>query len=88
MDDLQTVINQHLNYRYEAAQQAEKIIDLQTHHYMRSLNIINAVPIIHAYRNQAENIREAELIRVMELMRSGKLSAEDALQQLLGYLLM
>lgn len=82
LDDLQAVINQHLNYRYEAADQAEKMIDGHAARYMQSLNVIDAVPIIHAYRNQAEAIRDAELIRAMELMRSGKISAEQAMQQL------
>jgi glutamyl-tRNA reductase len=81
LDDLQTIIAQHLTHRQQAALQAEKMIDLHAVRYMRSLKIADIAPVINAYRGQAEQIQAAELQRAQELLTAG-VAAEEVLTEL------
>jgi glutamyl-tRNA reductase len=81
LDDLQTLIQQNLQNRQESAQQAEEIIATQANHYMRSLRVLDAVPIVCAYRDKAEKLRDVELAKALQLLKSGMM-AEEVLARL------
>lgn len=81
LDDLQSVINQNLQNRQQSAIQAEEIVATQAAHYMRSLRILEAVPVIRAYRDKAENLRDVELNKARDLLQSG-LAPEQVLERL------
>jgi len=82
LDDLQNVIQQNLTERQAAAQQAETIIAAQSQHYMRSLGILEAVPLIRNYREKAALLRDKELLAALDLLQTGTLSPEQVLERL------
>src|SRR5699024_4558692 len=53
VDDLQEVVQENLQSRQAAAQQAEEIIDSQVENFMEWVRAQNAVPIICAVREEA-----------------------------------
>jgi len=61
LDDLQTIIEDNLCHRLEAAKKAEVIIQLQTEHFMRKWKALSATDMIAAYRQQIEKIAQTEL---------------------------
>ncbi len=82
LDNLQSVLQQNLKNRCEAAGQAEKIIDKHASHYIHSLKTLEAVPMICNYREKAEQFRSDELAKTLELLHSGTLTPEQALERL------
>lgn len=62
LDDLQTVIDEGLKSRQEAAREAEEIIDLQVSHYMDWLHSLDAVSAIRQMRDQAAG-HQAEVLK-------------------------
>lgn len=81
VDDLQTVIQKNLQHRQNAAADAEAIIDTKAAHYMRTLKVLEVVPMIRDYRDKAERIRDDELLKAKRLLDSG-LSVEETLERL------
>jgi len=81
LDDLQTIVAQNLGQRSTSAEQAEQLIDSQVEHYMRSLKVLEVVPVISAYRQKAEAIRDIELNKALQQLQSG-VPAEQVLAQL------
>jgi glutamyl-tRNA reductase len=61
VDDLHNVVQQNIASRREAAEEAEKIIDLQVMRFMHWLRSLDSVPTICAFRQQVEAIGEVEL---------------------------
>lgn len=82
LDDLQTIIQQNLQERQKAAQEAEIIIDDHANQYMRSLNLLETAPMIRAYREQAQEIRDKELQRALQLLSAGAMTPEQILEHL------
>jgi glutamyl-tRNA reductase len=80
LDDLQEIIQQNFQLRQQSVEQAETIIDLQTHQFMQNLKILEAAPLIRAYRDKAESYREMELSKAKELLRAGY-SVEEVLER-------
>ena len=76
VDDLQGVIEENLQARKEAAQEAEQIIDVQTLEFMGWLNSLNAVPTIKALRASIDRIAEAEVQRAQKKLQSGRMPAK------------
>lgn len=72
VDDLEDIIQEGLRTRQDAAQQAEEIIDTAAAHFMHWLQSLNAVSTIRAVRHQAQEQRDVELERALNLIRSGK----------------
>lgn len=72
MDDLAQVVQEGLGNRQEAVTKAEAIIDMQVENYMHWLHTRNAVPVIRALREQAENLRRSELEKAQRLLARGK----------------
>ncbi|GBE45134.1 glutamyl-tRNA reductase [bacterium BMS3Bbin11] len=72
VDDLQNVIDENLQSRREAAEEAEKIIDLQVVNFVDWLKSLDAVPMIRALRENADQLRQAELDKALKLLASGE----------------
>jgi len=81
VDDLQHTIDQNMNSRREAAQQAEEIIDTQVDHFMAWLRAQEAQSTIRDYRKQAEQQRDEALQKALALLKNGT-PAEQALERL------
>lgn len=81
VDDLKNTIDQNMDNRRKAAEQAEEIIDTQVEHFLSWLRSQGALSTIKDFRIQAEKTRDETLEKTLVLMRNG-LSAEEALQRL------
>ncbi len=71
IDDLQSVINDNLKNREQAAQQAEAMVDIHSMNYMRQLRLLSAGDMIHDYRHQLESLKQAELEKAVEQIQRG-----------------
>jgi glutamyl-tRNA reductase len=72
VDDLKDVVQENMKSRQEAAQEAEKIIDVKVVEFMRWAHSLDAVPTIRALRDTATAIRETELARAARLLEKGE----------------
>ncbi len=81
VDDLKNTIDQNMNSRRQAAEQAEEIIDTQVGHFLAWLRAQGAQTTIQDYRRQAEQIREDALQKALAMLKNGA-SPEDALNRL------
>ena len=81
VDDLQEVIEEGLQSREEAAQQAEDIIEQQVEHFMGWLRSLDAVDTICAVREQAEEVRNEVLNNAQRQLAAGK-DPEQVLNEL------
>jgi len=61
VDDLQNVVNDNLNQRHVEADKARAIVQYEASQFQTSAQAFTVVPMIKALREQAENIRKAEL---------------------------
>lgn len=90
IDDLQTIIDANLKNRRQAAEQAEALVELQTAHYMRQLQVANISETISQFRRHAENHRDHTLQKALVDLRQGRdpfLVAEQLAHQLTNKLL-
>ncbi|BAW81179.1 glutamyl-tRNA reductase [Candidatus Nitrosoglobus terrae] len=71
VDDLQEVVQESLQSRQEAAKQAEEIIDAQVENFMEWIRAQNAIPIICAVRDQANQLCKDALEKARRRMASG-----------------
>jgi glutamyl-tRNA reductase len=81
VDDLQHAINQNMNSRRLAAEQAEEIIDTQVDYFLAWLRAQSAQSTIRDYRAQAEQTRDDVLQKALASIKNG-VSAEEALNRL------
>lgn len=81
VDDLQNTIEQNMNSRRQAAEQAEEIIETQVDHFLAWLRAQGAQTTIRDYRFQAEQIRNEALEKAMLLLKNGA-PPEEALNRL------
>ncbi|MGZ8191385.1 MAG: glutamyl-tRNA reductase [Methylococcaceae bacterium] len=81
VDDLQHTIDQNMNSRRLAAEQAEEIIDTQVDHFLAWLRAQGAQSTIRDFRQQAEQSRDESLQKALALLKSG-VPAEQALNRL------
>ncbi|OQW74447.1 MAG: glutamyl-tRNA reductase [Proteobacteria bacterium ST_bin11] len=81
VDDLQNTVNQNMDSRRRAAEQAEEIIDTQVEHFMAWLRSQGAQETIRDYRTQAEQTRDEALQRALAQLNSGA-AADEVLQRL------
>lgn len=72
VDDLQEVIEEGLQTRREAADQAEEIIAAQVENFMGWLRAQGAVGLIRAYRDRAEAIRREVLTKAQRMLDQGR----------------
>lgn len=71
VDDLHEIIEENLQSRRDAAQQAEEIIDTQVDHFIAWLKSQDAVPIIQFIRSNAENESEQLLQKSLKQLEQG-----------------
>ncbi len=81
VDDLQNTIDQNMNSRRQAAEQAEEIIDTQVEYFLSWLRAQGAQSTIRDYRLQAEQTRDEALQKALTLLKNGA-NPEDALNRL------
>jgi glutamyl-tRNA reductase len=81
VDDLKDIIEENLQSRRDAALQAEEIIDTQVDHFLAWLRTQDAVPIIRAIRDNAEEVSKHSLERAMKLLEQG-IPPEQAMAEL------
>ncbi|MEQ1529576.1 MAG: glutamyl-tRNA reductase [Methylococcales bacterium] len=81
VDDLQNTIDQNMNSRRQAAEQAEEIIDTQVEYFLAWLRAQGAQSTIRDYRLQAEQARDEALQKTLALLKNG-MSPEEALNRL------
>jgi len=81
VDDLQNTVNQNMDSRRRAAEQAEEIIDTQVEHFLIWLRSQGAHETIRDYRNQAQLTRDEVLQKALEQLNNGG-SAEEVMQRL------
>ncbi|USE39808.1 glutamyl-tRNA reductase [Endozoicomonas sp. SCSIO W0465] len=80
VDDLQGVIEDNLQQRRDAAQQAERMIEADTFEFMTRLRALDAVNLLRNYRQSTETIRDLELEKAMQWLARGA-RPEEVLQQ-------
>lgn len=81
VDDLQHTIEQNMQSRRQAAEQAEEIIDTQVQHFLAWLRAQGAQTLIKDYRSQAEIVRDEALQRALASLSNGT-PPDIALQRL------
>nr|WP_320167103.1 glutamyl-tRNA reductase [uncultured Methylophaga sp.] len=81
VDDLKEIIEENLQSRRDAALQAEEIIDTQVDHFQAWLRTQDAVPVIRAIRDNAEEISKHSLERAIKQLEQG-MPAEQAMTEL------
>ncbi len=79
-DDLQHVLDDHLNARKQAAAAATAIIEQQIAAFANRQQQSDAA--IKLYREQVELLRQQSVDEVLELLRAGGVDAESALRRL------
>lgn len=81
VDDLAQVVSDGIENRQTAAVEAEMIVESRVENFMQWFKKRDAVPTIKALRDQAENMRKAELEKAIKLLQKGE-SAEKVLEAL------
>lgn len=81
VDDLQNAVNQNMDSRRRAAEQAEEIIDTQVEHFLSWLRSQGAQETIRDFRTQAEITRDEVLQKALAQLNNGT-SADEVLQRL------
>jgi len=81
VDDLHEIIDENLQSRRDAAQQAEEIIDSQVDHFIGWLRTQDAVPVIRAIRDKAESESKVLLEKAKKQLEQG-MPAEQVVNEL------
>lgn len=81
VDDLQNTVNQNMDSRRRAAEQAEEIIDTQVEHFLAWLRSQGAQETIRDFRLQAELTRDEVLQKALTQLSNG-VPSEEVLQRL------
>ena len=81
VDDLQNTIDQNMDSRRRAAEQAEEIIDSKVEHFLAWLRSQGAQETIRDYRLQAELTRDEVLQKALQQLSSGA-NSEEVIQKL------
>jgi len=71
VDDLQGVVQDNMKSRESAAADAEKIIESRVAHFMTSLRELDAVDTLRAYRQKVEVLKQDEMQKALQQLRSG-----------------
>ncbi len=81
VDDLHEVVAENLKSRQGAAMAAEELVSSGAGDFMLRLRELAAVDVLRAYRQQAERLRDEELLKAQRLLANGS-SADEVLAQL------
>ncbi|MDF3346143.1 glutamyl-tRNA reductase [Acinetobacter pittii] len=80
VDDLQSVIDENLAHRRQAAVEAEVMVNQLATQLITHQKVKEAGSTIHAYRQHSEEISQQELTHALEALHHGE-NAEQVLQQ-------
>ncbi len=78
VDDLQSVIEENMKSRQNAAEQAESMVTQEVSSYMDWLGAQEQIGLIKLYRDDANMMRQETLIKAMRFLKNGK-SPEETL---------
>ncbi len=78
VDDLQSVIEENMENRQQAAQQASEIIDVQVQHFLQWQRSLGSVDIIAQIRQNTQDISDEVLRKAKKQLAAGQ-SAEETL---------
>jgi len=81
VDDLKNTINDNMESRRRAAEQAEEIIDTEVEHFLSWLRLQSAQSTIRDFRQHAEQVRDESLQKALRQLKNGQ-PAEQVLQRL------
>ena len=81
VDDLQTVIEENMENRLQAAEQAHEIIDTQVSHFLDWQRSLGAVDIIAQIRRQTQNTSDEVLAKAKKQVATGQ-NVEEVLDYL------
>jgi glutamyl-tRNA reductase len=81
VDDLQTVIQENMENRLQAAEQAHEIIDVQVSHFLDWQRSLGAVDVIAQIRQQTQSMSDEVLSKAKK-----QLSAGQSVEEVLDYL--
>ena len=81
LDDLQRLIQKNQACRKAAALKAEVLIEDKVQHYLDLLKVKAVAPIICAYRQQAEDWRDQEIKKALNLLAQG-MTQEEVIKRL------
>lgn len=81
VDDLQSVIEENMENRQQAALQAHEIIDIQVEHFLDWQRSLGAVDVIAQIRQHTQNISDEVLYKAKKQLASGQ-NAEEVLDYL------
>ena len=79
VDDLQSVIEENMENRQQAAQQASEIIDVQVQHLLQWQRSLGSVDVIAEIRQNTQSISNDVLSKAKKQLAAGQ-SAEEALE--------
>jgi glutamyl-tRNA reductase len=79
VDDLQEVIDENLQSRQQAAEQAKDIIKDEVHHYLNWQRSLDSVDLISELRTSTQNMSQAVLDKALKQLAAGE-SPEKALE--------
>jgi glutamyl-tRNA reductase len=71
VDDLQSVIEENIRSRQEAAREAEAIVDARARQFMQQRREQGALAVMTTWRQQSDAVREQELAKAMSALRKG-----------------
>ena len=80
IDDLQNIVQSNLESRKEAAQEAEAIVEDQSHEFMEWLGRLDSVPVIRSLRTHIDTLTRGELDKAMRQIERGE-SPREVLEQ-------
>lgn len=80
IDDLEQVVSENVENRQQAAAEAERIVDNQTHQFMLWYQSLEAVPTIRQLREQTSSLTQRELDNALRRIRAGE-DPEAVLEQ-------
>ena len=81
VDDLKNIVDDGLQSRREAAEQAEDIIDIQVSHFQTWIRAQDASKTIYQLRAQSDEVRKELLQKAINSLNNGQ-SPEQALERL------
>jgi glutamyl-tRNA reductase len=73
LDHLKSIITENFSDREQAAQEAEKIVDIQTARFMRHLKSLETVDIVKNFRSKMDDIYQQELAWSLKKLQAGEL---------------
>jgi glutamyl-tRNA reductase len=79
IDDLQTVVNENLEGRRQAAREATDLIESEVERFTHSLRTRDAAPLIRRLRAEADRTRQQTLEQALQMIAHGR-THEEALQ--------